>query len=95
MATVSACSVAGRSGPDGTFHEFEHAVMSLVHGGCCATPSLSATRRKPAPPMRQNTKFRRLGRDAWIDALSPRDPILPAIRGAFVLPDDTVAHAER
>ncbi len=95
MATVSACSVAGRSGPDGTFHEFERAVMSLVHGGCCATPSLSATRRQPAPPMRQNTKFRRLGRDAWIDTLSPRDPILPAIRGAFVLPDVTVAHADR
>jgi hypothetical protein len=95
MATASACSVAPRSGPDGTFHEFERAVMSLVHGGCCATPSLSATRRRPAPPMSQNTKFRRLGRDAWIDALSPRDPILPAIRGAFVLPDITVAHADR
>jgi hypothetical protein len=27
MATVSACSVAGRSGPDGTFHEFERAVL--------------------------------------------------------------------
>jgi hypothetical protein len=95
MAVVSASSADRPSGPDGTFHEFERAVMSLVHGGCCATPSLSATRLQPAPPMRQNTKFRRLGRDAWIDALSPRDPILPAIRGAFVLPDVTVAHADR
>lgn len=64
MAAVSACSVARPSGPDDTFHEFESAVMSLVHGGCCATPSLSATRPQPAPPTRQNTKFRRLGRDA-------------------------------
>jgi hypothetical protein len=45
--------------------------------------------------MRQNTKFRRLGRDAWIDTLFPRDPILPAIRGAFVLTDVTVVHADR
>jgi hypothetical protein len=95
MAAVSACSVARPSGPHRTFHEFERAVMSLVHGGCCATPSLSATRPQPAPPTRHNTKFRRLGRDARIDALSPRDPILPAIRGAFVLPDVTVVHAER
>jgi hypothetical protein len=95
MATASACSVAPRSGPDGRFHEFERAVMSLVHGGCCATPSLSAVRPQPAPPMRQNTKFRRLGRDAWIETISPRDPILPTIRGAFVLPDVTVAHTDR
>ena len=27
MATVAACSVAGRSRPDGTFHEFERAVL--------------------------------------------------------------------
>jgi hypothetical protein len=94
MATVSARSVAPRSGPDDTFREFERAVMSLVHGGCCATPSLSVTRRQPAPPLRQNTKFRRLGRDAWIETLSQRDPILPTIRGAFVLPNVTVAHAD-
>jgi amidohydrolase family protein len=95
MATVSSRSVAPRSGPDASFDEFEHAVMSLVHGGCCATPSLSALRAQPAPPMRQNTKFRRLGRNAWTDTLSPRDPILPAIRGSFVLPDVTVAHTAR
>jgi hypothetical protein len=69
--------------------------MSLVHGGCCATPNLSAMRGQPAPPMRQNNKFRRLGRDAWIGTLSPRDPILPTVRGAFVLPDVTVAHTDR
>ena len=95
MATAPLRSVAPRPGPDAGFHEFERAVMSLVHGGCCATPSLSAMRRQPAPPMRQNNKFRRLGRDAWIDTLSPRDPILPTVRGAFVLPDVTVAHTDR
>jgi len=95
MATVSARNAAPRSGPDASFHEFERAVMSLVHGGCCATPSLSVMRRQPAPPLRENTKFRRLGRNAWIDTISPRDPILPTIRGAFVLPDVTVAHADR
>src|SRR6516162_7751320 len=94
MATVSARSVAPRSEPDAGYREFERAVMSLVHGGCCATPSLSAVRGQPATPMRPNTKFRRLGRDAWIDSLSPRDPILPTIRGAFVLPDVTVAHTD-
>jgi hypothetical protein len=94
MATVSACSVAPRSGPDDTFREFERAVLSLVHGGCCATPSLSVTRRQPAPPLRHNSKFRRLGHNAWIDTLSPREPILPTIRGAFVLPNVTVAHAD-
>jgi len=86
---------APRSGSDGTFDEFERAVMSLVHGGCCATPSLSVVRRRPAPPLRHNTKFRRLGRDAWIQTVSPRDPILPMIRDAFVLPDVTLAHADR
>lgn len=95
MATVSSSSVAPSTGPDGSFHEFERAVMSLVHGGCCATPSLSAMRRQPAPPMRQDNEFRRLGRDAWIETVSPRDSILPTIRGAFVLPDVTVAHADR
>jgi hypothetical protein len=45
--------------------------------------------------MRQDSKFRRLGRDAWVDTLSPRDPILPTVRGAFLLPDVTVAHADR
>lgn len=94
MTAVSSRNLAPRSMPDGTFHEFERAVMSLVHGGCCATPSLSVMRRQPAPPLRENTKFRRLGRDAWIDTLSPREPILPTIRGAFVLPDVTVAHAD-
>jgi cytosine/adenosine deaminase-related metal-dependent hydrolase len=95
MAAISPRNEAPRSGPDVTFHEFERAVMNLVHGGCCATPGLFAMRRQPAPPMRQNTDFRRLGRDAWIDTLSPRDPLLPAIRGAYVLPDVTVAHADR
>jgi hypothetical protein len=95
MAAISSRYEAPRAGPDETFHEFERAVMSLVHGGCCATPSLSAMRAEPAPPMRKNTKFRRLGRDAWIDTLSARDPILPTIRGTFVLPDVTVAHADR
>jgi hypothetical protein len=52
-------------------------------------------RRQPAPPLRHNTKFRRLGRDAWIQTVSPRDPILPMIRDAFILPDVTLAHAER
>jgi hypothetical protein len=69
--------------------------MSLVHGGCCATPSLSVMRRQPAPPLRHNTKFRRLGREAWIKTVSPRDPILPMIHGAFILPDVTLAHADR
>jgi hypothetical protein len=69
--------------------------MSLVHGGCCATPCLSVLRRQPAPPLRHNTKFRRLGRDAWVQTISPRDPMLPTIRNAFVLPDVTVAHAGR
>jgi hypothetical protein len=88
-------NLAQRSGPDGTFEEFERAVMSLVHGGCCATPSLSVMRRQPALPLRENTNFRRLGRDAWAATLSPRDPILPTTRGTFVLPDVTVAHADR
>jgi hypothetical protein len=95
MAAVASRNEAPRPGPSGTFREFERAVISLVHGGCCATPSLSATRPQPAPPMRQNTNFRRLGHDAWIDTVSPRDPIVPTIRGAFVLPDVTVAHADR
>jgi hypothetical protein len=95
MATVSARRVAPRSGPESSFHEFERAVMGLVHAGCCAAPSLSVLRGQPAPPLQQNTEFRRLGRNAWIDTLSPREPILPTIRGAFVLPDVTVAHADR
>jgi len=95
MTAVSSRNRAPRSRPDGTFQEFERAVMSLVHGGCCATPSLSVIRRQPAPPLRNNTKFRRLGRDAWIQTLSPRDPILSTIRDAFVLLDVTVAHADR
>lgn len=86
---------ARRVGSDSTFHEFERAVMSLVHGGCCATPNLSVARRQPAPPLRQNTPFRRLGRDAWMQTLSRRDPILTTIRGPFVLPDITVAHTDR
>ena len=73
--------------------------MSLVHGGCCATPnlclSLSAKRRQPAPPLRDNTKFRRLGRDGWIETVTPRSPIVPTFRRAFVLPDVTVAHTDR
>jgi hypothetical protein len=95
MAGVASRNEAPRPGPSGTIREFERAVISLVHGGCCATRSLSATRPQPAPPMRQNTKFRRLGHDAWLDTVSPRDAIVPTIRGAFVLPGVTVAHADR
>jgi Amidohydrolase family len=95
MTGVTARSFAPNPRPDKTFHEFERAVMSLVHGGCCATPSVSVMRRQPAPPLRHNTKFRRLGCDAWIQTVSPRDPILPMIRDAFILPDVTLAHAER
>ena len=95
MEAISLRSAAPRSGPEGTYREFERAVMGLVHGGCCATPNLSATRRQPAPPMREDSKFRRLGRGAWTDTLSPRDPILPTVRGAFVLPDVTVAHTDQ
>jgi Amidohydrolase family len=95
MTGATARSFAPNPLPDKIFHEFERAVMSLVHGGCCATPSLSVVRRQPAPPLRHNTKFRRLGRDAWIQTVSPRDPILPMIRDAFILPDVTLAHADR
>jgi hypothetical protein len=95
MAAISPRNEAPHWGTDASFRQFEHAVMSLVHGGCCATPTLSAVRRQPAPPMRQNTKFRRLGHDAWLDTVSPRAPILPTIRGAFILPDVTVAHGNR
>jgi hypothetical protein len=95
MTAAFSPNSAARSGSDSTFHEFERAVMSLVHGGCCATPHLSLMRRQPAPPLRHNTKFRRLGRDAWMQTLSPRDPILPTIREPFVLPDITIAHADR
>jgi cytosine/adenosine deaminase-related metal-dependent hydrolase len=91
-------ALSQRAAPDG-FDEFERAVMSLVHGGCCATPNLAVMGlgrgRRPAPPLRQNTKFRRLGRDAWMQTVSPRDPILPTLRTAFVLPDVTVAHTDR
>jgi len=66
MTNALSPNSARRSEPDSTFHEFERAVMSLVHGGCCATPNLSVTGRQPAPPLRQNTPFRRLGRDAWM-----------------------------
>src|SRR5436190_4432007 len=82
------------SEPDGNFDEFRRAVMSLVHGGCCATPSLSVLRRKPAPPMRSDTNFRRLGHDLWIQTLFPRKPIVPTVN-AFVLPDVTVARYDR
>jgi hypothetical protein len=95
MSAISSRSVAPRSEPDVTFREFEHAVMSLVHGGCCATPSVSVMRRQSALPMRENTKFRRLGRDGWIETLSARDPILPTMRDAYLLPDVTIAHADR
>jgi hypothetical protein len=95
MTTAVSPNSARRSGPDSTFDEFERAVMGLVHGGCCATPNLSVTRRQPAPPLRQNSPFRRLGRDAWMQTLSPRDPILTTIREPFVLPDVTIAHTDR
>jgi hypothetical protein len=95
MTAALSRNSAHPSGPDHTFHEFARAVMSLVHGGCCAAPSLSVMGRKPAPPLRQNTKFRRLGREAWNQTVSPRDPILQTIRNAFVLPDVTVAHTDR
>jgi Amidohydrolase family len=56
---------------------------------------MSVVRGQPAPPMRQNTKFRRLGRDGWMQTLSARDPMLPTIREWFLLPDVTIAHADR
>ena len=74
-----------------TFDQFRHAVMDLVFGGCCASPSLSVMRSRSVPPMRNNTPFRRLGHDAWIRTVPPRDPILPAVSGAFVLPAVVIA----
>jgi hypothetical protein len=81
--------------PDSTFDAFSRAVGSLVHDGCCATPNLSLVRSRPAPPLRHNTPFRRLGRDAWSDTISRRDAILPVIGDGFVLPDVTIAHTDR
>src|SRR6516165_548136 len=95
MTTASSPNSARPSGPDSSFYEFERAVMSLVHGGCCATPNLSVARRQPALPLRQNTPFRRLGRDAWMQTVPRRDPIVPMLREPFVLPDVTVAHTDR
>jgi hypothetical protein len=94
MATLSVCSVDRRWAP---WHLSRVRTCRNEFG---AWRLLRDTKpvcdgRQPAPRMRQNTKFRRLGRDAWIDTLSPRDPILPAIRGAFVLTDVTVVHADR
>ncbi|MFR9768326.1 amidohydrolase family protein [Nocardia sp. SC052] len=77
------------------FDQFCRAVMGLVHESCCAAPSLSVVRSRPAQPMRQNSLFKRLGRDAWTETVSTRDSILPTIRGAFVLPDVTIAHMDR
>ncbi len=87
MATAAARSAGPRCGSGGTYAEFERAVMGLVHGGCCATPSLSVSR--PAMPLRDNTSFRRLGHrefDAFDQAGIPR-------RDSFRLATATAATA--
>lgn len=92
MTVASPQDRAASCPPGVTFDQFRHAVMDLVLGGCCASPNVSAMRPRTAPPMQNNTPFRRLGRDGWIQTVPPRDPILPTIREKYVLPDVNIAN---
>ena len=73
--------------PTITWPAFRDAMHDLVSCSCCGAGSSGAS---SARRDRRGAVLGSLGHAAWRDAVRRRDPIVPAVRGAFVLPDVSI-----